>query len=1367
MAVDRGGLQYTIKVRDEFSKTTARFKSEMRTSKAAFAEFQKGVSAQRASAETFRKTSKAIDEQQQILKKLAAESKSQTARERELNRIRTSLRRDETRAAQERLAAERKANKESEQLLQSQQRQIKALIDTKRRAAQEAARIAQSMKKDEQKNLLDQQKQLKVFADAETKRQKEAARISAAMKKDQEVRKKSDPENEAQRRINQGLREELVQRKQINLLRARAQTQFAQGDILGGAQTLKQAKALEKQLKDVDKAGNSIFFTFRRLVGILAVFTIARNAVQGFQDMVSAGIAFNDRIEGATTSIAGLLVAVSDVRDEFGQTVPPAEELGLAMGFADDQVKKLRQDALRTVATFQQLLETFQVAVAPGFAAGLNLDEIRKLTVSISQAASAIGVEQNQLAEEIRSLLSGTIQARTTRIATALGITNEDIRRLKETGELFNFLEERFSGFAVAAERQSRRTLSGITTLIQGAVEELLGEAAKPLFDELVSLGNQFFDQIITIRDAEGNLKPNPEIVKGFQEIFNALKSGVETVRTAFSGLGFEGLQNLFKAAGLALTTALQFGLGFAQSLLVILNQIVVAVKSVGDFFGLTTKQIGRIAGVLGAVIAATFVWNNTVGLLGVNFKSIFSIIQALIPGMGSLSAAGLGLSAALKSTAIALGQIGVVLAVVIVGFDQLLGSIFDVNLSLTETVSLIGKGIAAQVKESVKGLKALAIALNPTLDAKERGEKLKALADEMRADNETFTKEIADIIGKAASRETRGPGFDVAFDFKKKLNDANKAGKEFKGIISGVDAEVNALATSLFELDQNIAKAGEEFRVAFNSQDLQGIGAQIQAIFSGEQINAFEKLRKLRRAQETVEKSIATLLEEQGITAQRRADIEAAASTNIEDRRKALKALNLTDAEAQLVSLLRDQKDIRAGITDFEQQSVQLAQKKAAILAVETSRELNREAILTRQNLAAEKAITQVVANRLGQRRLAVVEAENALNLAKLENEQNKQALQNSIDFVKKKLATPQTGANAPTAAEVAADQALLASLQTKLGLEQALSAEKEKQLEIARQEAALVESGSLGQGISRGFEQLAEDLPTAFEAGIAIVKQSTEALTSFISSSIVAAFDPTDDTSLTEKFARFLQGIANIILQQIIQLGIQAALQKTLEEVKSATIETTAAASAATIKVTAATTAASLEIAAATTAAGIRVASGGFGFHKGGLVKGYNTGGIVGRTRKAASIAHAHAKGFAKGGFQRPASIHPSDTVPAWLQPGEFVVRKNVVDNLGLGFFKAVNNGAFGVAPAAPPSGAGAAAASGMAKGGLVSDQLQRASVASSTQGKDDQIQVLPAVVAGERQLDRMFAGGKSAARQFLQDNAGIIRSIAQGGR
>ncbi len=67
-----------------------------------------------------------------------------------------------------------------------------------------------------------------------------------------------------------------------------------------------------------------------------------------------------------------------------------------------------------------------------------------------------------------------------------------------------------------------------------------------------------------------------------------------------------------------------------------------------------------------------------------------------------------------------------------------------------------------------------------------------------------------------------------------------------------------------------------------------------------------------------------------------------------------------------------------------------------------------------------------------------------------------------------------------------------------------------------------------------------------------------------------------------------------------------------------------------------------------------------------------------------------------FASGG--RVPGSGSGDTVPAMLTPGEFVIRKGVVDKLGSAFFDNLNGGLF-------PSMAGAHLISGMAMGGMVS--------------------------------------------------------------
>ncbi|RMX04742.1 hypothetical protein EBQ24_12230 [Allofranklinella schreckenbergeri] len=69
--------------------------------------------------------------------------------------------------------------------------------------------------------------------------------------------------------------------------------------------------------------------------------------------------------------------------------------------------------------------------------------------------------------------------------------------------------------------------------------------------------------------------------------------------------------------------------------------------------------------------------------------------------------------------------------------------------------------------------------------------------------------------------------------------------------------------------------------------------------------------------------------------------------------------------------------------------------------------------------------------------------------------------------------------------------------------------------------------------------------------------------------------------------------------------------------------------------------------------------------------------------------------------GQFYRLGGLSRSDTVPAMLTPGEYVVRRDVVARLGVGFFEAINNL---TAPAQALAGRTLASVQGFASGGLV---------------------------------------------------------------
>ena len=238
-----------------------------------------------------------------------------------------------------------------------------------------------------------------------------------------------------------------------------------------------------------------------RTIAFIGIVRSIRAVSNAFSSAVATGIKYNETIETATLGIASLISAQADLRDSQGEVISGAEEITVAYTLATEEVRKLRIAGIQTAATTQELVDAYQQAVGAGLSAGLNLDQIRQITIRLAQAAGALGIPYRQLNEEIRSLLSATTD-QNTRIAKALSITNDQLRAAKEQNELADFLLEKFDAFGVAGERVVE-TWGGLRSTIQETVELLAGEALFPAFEELRTRGLGAVEQVFDFETAE------------------------------------------------------------------------------------------------------------------------------------------------------------------------------------------------------------------------------------------------------------------------------------------------------------------------------------------------------------------------------------------------------------------------------------------------------------------------------------------------------------------------------------------------------------------------------------------------------------------------------------------------------------------------------------------------------------------------------------------------------------------------------------------------------------------------------------------------------------------------------------------------
>ncbi|MBS1771160.1 MAG: phage tail tape measure protein [Acidobacteria bacterium] len=238
----------------------------------------------------------------------------------------------------------------------------------------------------------------------------------------------------------------------------------------------------------------------RNMIGQYSAFWVGLQAARALGRGAFIGVEFLQQMEDARLSIAALIVAEAKLTDSHGKQLSVQDSLTAAMGLADVQIQKLRISGLQTAATTEQLISAYQDAIGGGLKAGLSLDQIRVLTIQTVQAAGAMHVPMNQLNQEIRSILDGTID-RNSRVAKRLGITNEDVKQWKEAGTLFTELNTKMAAFSEAG-KVAQGNWTTITNNIQEAGQILLGEMFRNPFGSMKESLNGILNMMMDIKNA-------------------------------------------------------------------------------------------------------------------------------------------------------------------------------------------------------------------------------------------------------------------------------------------------------------------------------------------------------------------------------------------------------------------------------------------------------------------------------------------------------------------------------------------------------------------------------------------------------------------------------------------------------------------------------------------------------------------------------------------------------------------------------------------------------------------------------------------------------------------------------------------------
>lgn len=452
--------------------------------------------------------------------------------------------------------------------------------------------------------------------------------------------------------------------------------------------------------------------------GFIALGAAAAGAAAAVGLAMKKGFSNNAETESTALGIKAIIASLQDVRTASGAPAQGMEKLAIAGEEAQRQLQLLRVAGMNTSAEFKDLAAAFQTALGAGSGAGLGVDQIREITVSLTQAAGAFNLAGDQLSSEIRAILSGD-QVDNSQIAQGLGITGAQIKLWREQGTLVENLNKRLEVFKQIGD-EAGKTWTATLSNVSDGISMFLGETTKGAFDGIKT----------ALQDALGQ----------------AIDSSSGKIKPAFQGIA-DFATTVFTGIGEVLAAGIQGGIDLLADLSAWLDANKTEVDRIFSAFGNVWQVLKDIFGAVGEVVGGLL----DAGTKTKAFSSLVDAVAVALAFVGDLTKTVVGLFGTLAATigGSVLGAIYLVAKAI----DKVAGTdMAGFVAPLLKSATALGNGAAKLAKEGAS--------LEMTTKAIKRAEENAARTVSVKA--ETAGKVSAATGGKVVAPKAK-PSEDAA----------------------------------------------------------------------------------------------------------------------------------------------------------------------------------------------------------------------------------------------------------------------------------------------------------------------------------------------------------------------------------------------------------------------------------------------------------------------------------------------------------------------------------------------------------------------------------------------------------------------------